>query len=132
MPKRKVFAIKKGTDSSDEDANTDEPKPQKILKTEWEEMAQDLGGVAANIEVMKEQIKELLMCTTDSKVQIPLALKNSLKENFKCWICHSLPIKPPVMISKCCRNLSGCESCCSNWYSGLEAMSKRYMSIVQG
>lgn len=88
-------------------------------------MAQDLGGVAANIEVVKEQIKELLMCTTDSKVQIPLALKNSLKENFKCRICHSLPIKPPVMISRCCRNLLGCESCCSNWYSGLEAMSKR-------
>ena len=77
-------------------------------------MAQHLGGVAANVEVMNEQIKELLMCKTDSKVQIPLALKYSLKENFKCRICHSLPIKLPVMISRCCRNLLGCESR-SNW-----------------
>ena len=83
-------------------------------------MAQDLDGVAASI-----QITEVQMCVADSKAQIPLALKRSLQENFKCRICHSLPMKPPVMISRCCRNLLGCESCCCNWYSGPEATSKR-------
>jgi len=61
-------------------------------------MAQDLDGVAASIEVMKEQITEIQMHVADSKAQIPLALKKSLQENFKCWIIHSLPMKPPVMI----------------------------------
>ena len=109
-PKRKVFAIRKGADSSDDDFAANEPRPKKMREKDLEGMSQSLDGVAANIEVMKEQIEEIRMCAADSKAQMPLALKTSLQENFKCRICHSLPIRPPVMIARCCRSILGCES----------------------
>jgi len=36
-----------------------------------------------------------------------------------------MPIKPPMIITKCCKSILGCETCCLNWYSGAEATMKR-------
>lgn len=43
---------------------------------------------------------------------------------FKCQVCHAIPINPPVIIIKFCRNILRCEECVNTWYSGLDAMMK--------
>ena len=127
-PKRKVYAVVQNTDSSDNEL--DEPRHKKIKQQVVDGMisytiVENLSGVAANIEQMKEHIEEIRMCAADSKLQIPIALKTSLSENFKCRICHSMPIKPPLMLARCCKSTLSCDTCCRNWYSGPEAIMKR-------
>ena len=60
----------------------------------------------------------------NAESKLPLGLKRMLRDTFKCYICHSVPAKPPLIITKCCKNLLGCEACVNQWYSGSEAISK--------
>ncbi len=32
-----------------------------------------------------------------------------------------VPVKPPVITTKCCKAILGCETCVNTWYSGTEA-----------
>ena len=56
---------------------------------------------------------------------VPIALIRTMQETFKCRICLSVPIKPPILVSKCCKVILGCESCINQWYSGPEALTKQ-------
>ena len=33
-------------------------------------------------------------------------------------------MKPPLIFTKCCKAIIGCEECISKWYSGEEALTK--------
>ena len=51
---------------------------------------------------------------------IPLGL---MRDTFQCKICHVVPVKPPVIVTKCCQSILGCEKCVNQWYNGKEALS---------
>ena len=59
-----------------------------------------------------------------NEAAMPLGLKRVINDTFKCQICHSVPIKPPVIATKCCKNILGCQSCVNTWYSGIDSMTK--------
>ena len=51
--------------------------------------------------------KELLteMATLSADAELPLPFKRLINDTFKCCICHSVPMKPPVIIARCCKNM---------------------------
>ena len=53
-----------------------------------------------------------------------MGLKRILRETLKCHICHTVPFNPPVIVTKCCKTILGCESCINSWYSGEDALTK--------
>ena len=71
---------------------------------------------------IRETLDDMMTLTEDTRV--PMGLKRILRDTFKCHICHSVPIKPPVIVTKCCKKILGCESCINTWYSGLDALVK--------
>lgn len=48
----------------------------------------------------------------------PVGLASLLQETFKCAICHSSPIQPPAIFTRCCRQILGCQACVDRWYRG--------------
>ena len=71
---------------------------------------------------IKNDLNEIVSFTKESK--IPLGLKRILRDTFKCSICHSVPIKPPVIVTKCCKSILGCQDCVNEWFSGPDALIK--------
>ena len=69
---------------------------------------------------IRESLNDMMTLTEDARV--PMGLKRILRDTFKCRICHS--VKPPVIVTKCCKNVLGCESCINTWYSGPDALVK--------
>ena len=70
---------------------------------------------------MKETMREILSLTPQTK--LPLSFKRLVRDAFKCQICQGIPT-PPLIVSKCCKQLLGCESCVNDWFSGPDAMLK--------
>ena len=100
-------------DSDEEDF---EPRSKKERKEEKLDMIlNEVGGI-------KEALGEMMTLSADSS--IPMGLKRILRETFKCHICHTVPINPPVIVTKCCKTILGCESCINSWYSGEDALTK--------
>lgn len=75
-----------------------------------------------DMDSIKESIHSIFSLTKDSK--IPMGLKKVMKETFKCAICMATPCRPPLIVTKCCKRLLGCESCANTWFCGEEAPSK--------
>jgi hypothetical protein len=73
------------------------------------EIKNDIGHV-------KEKTEEILKLSKDLKV--PLGLQKLLRDSFRCTICQVEPMRPPVILSKCCKSLLGCEECVNTYYSG--------------
>ena len=71
---------------------------------------------------VKETVSDVMSLTNEAAM--PLGLKRVINDTFKCQICHSVPIKPPVIATKCCKNILGCQSCVNTWYSGIDSMTK--------
>lgn len=64
------------------------------------------------------------MMTLSADSSISMGLKRILRETFKCRVCHTVPINPPVIVTKCYKTILGCESCINSWYSGEDALTK--------
>ena len=47
-----------------------------------------------------------------------------MRESFMCKLCHAVPLKPPINISKCCKVILGCDACVTNWFKGPDALTK--------
>lgn len=78
--------------------------------------------VNINIKQVKRSIQTIFSLTKDSK--LPLGLKKVLVETFRCLICSTLPIKPPIIVAKCCKHILGCQACVDKWFSGSEGLQK--------
>ena len=104
-------------DSSDEKMDLRELPARKKRKHDdkMEVLADDMTSV-------KDMVTDLMSVTANST--LPVGWRHLLCDTFKCNICHAIPIKPPVIVTKCCRNILGCENCVNTWYSGPDAMSK--------
>ena len=74
-----------------------------------------LEGVKSELEEVNSKIDQISNLTKDSPV--PIGLKKLLKDAFKCKICHITPMVPPVIATKCCKSLLGCQECVDTWYA---------------
>ena len=81
-----------------------------------------VNDVREDIDTMKEAIQDILHLNEKSK--LPMGLQRLIRDAFQCKVCLSIPINPPVIMSKCCKTVIGCERCVNAWYSGPEALTK--------
>jgi ACT domain-containing protein len=134
---RKTFAVKKplkkrkikpsvdkitisGSDS-DEYASDDQAqfsRKQRKASTTTSFQLSTIEGKLTEIQNVidenKSELQKVLTFTKDSKV--PIALKNIVKESFSCKICHKAPMETPILASRCCGCIIGCEVCVQTWY----------------
>lgn len=130
---RKIFAVKKPSrvkkhrssadsvnviSSSDEYASDDQERSRKQRKTGATAKLSKIEGKLTELQdVVNENKSELLKVLTFSKDnKVPLALKNIVKESFSCKICHKAPMDTPILASRCCGTIIGCEACVQTWY----------------
>ena len=85
------------------------------IENTLEAIYDEVGGV-------KDMVSSMM--TLNSTSPVPLGFKRVIKDTFKCMICHCVPIKPPVIVTKCCKQLLGCQDCVSTWFSGDDALTK--------
>jgi hypothetical protein len=44
-------------------------------------------------------------------------IRVSITSTFRCKICHTTPLRPPIVVGKCCSNILGCQRCVDIWFS---------------
>ena len=122
VPSRKLYAViprKRKTTveilSSDSDDDLVRPKRMKAKQN-------DNTLVVEAVQEMKSTLNDIMAITKDSK--LPLGLKKALHDSFKCTICTVIPIRPPIIVTKCCKSILGCEACVNSWFSGEDALVK--------
>ena len=71
---------------------------------------------------MQDQLRRIF--TIDRRMKIPVALQSLLMDSFKCHICQTAPICPPVIFARCCKSIIGCETCVDTWYCGEDGISR--------
>lgn len=64
-------------------------------------------GVTNYQQILSEQS----LFQISKNMKLPFGLRKHLQETFKCHICCSSPIKTPVIFSRCCKQLLGCQLC---------------------
>ena len=82
---------------------------------------EQLHELKRDVASIKENTNMVLALTRDLKM--PLGLKRLLNESFLCHICRNC-MTPPIILSKCCKSIIGCETCVNGWYSGSDALTK--------
>ena len=73
------------------------------------------------LQEIQAQIQSVLEVKGSTK--LPIGLLISLKDTFKCNLCLST-IKPPLITTRCCKSILGCDSCVTKLYSGIGGSSK--------
>ena len=77
-----------------------------------------------SIETIKNDIDQMKKFTRDATTKLPLGLQTAVQETFKCTICHQIPIREPLIVAKCCKNIVGCKQCVYTWYAGQDILTK--------
>ena len=44
-------------------------------------------------------------------------IRVSITATFRCKICHTTPLRPPIVVAKCCSNILGCQRCVDIWFT---------------
>ena len=83
---------------------------------------ENLNELKGSITEIQKDVSGII--SVNSKMNIPIGLRQSLTDAFMCKICHTFPMKPPLIFTKCCKAIMGCEECINKWYSGEEALTK--------
>ena len=134
-PRRKVFAVpigdrkmhkrKRQNEVMSIDSDSDEPTPKRAkdnTSIKISRIESKVNDVREDVDAMKEAIKDILHLNENSKR--PMGLQRLICDAFQCKVCLAIPIKPPVIMSKCCKSVIGCERCVNAWYTGPEALTK--------
>lgn len=85
-------------------------------------MEKKLNMLMCDVGELKSAVSDILTLSKETK--IPLGLHRMLCDTLKCKICPSVPMTPPIIVSKCCKTVVGCEKCVNEWYSGPDALTK--------
>ena len=88
--------------------------PSAAANTRFDDIEETLGRMNKRLETL---------FSVSSSAKLPLGIAATILTAFMCKICHSL-MKPPVIASKCCRSLLGCQRCVDEWYGGSEGISR--------
>ena len=75
------------------------------------EALEDLSHELVEVQTRMTKIFEF---TKSSKV--PLGLRELLNQSLKCKICRGI-MDPPVIVTKCCKAIVGCDECVKSWYA---------------
>ena len=52
------------------------------------------------------------MLEINKSLPLPVGITKLVKDAFPCkTLCHETPMKPPLIATKCCSSLLGCEEC---------------------
>ena len=108
---------------SDDDFETQPTQPcSKKRKIAQSDVEKKLDAVMNELLEVKATMTEMM--TLQKTTRIPLSLLKIMRDTFQCSICHVVPVKPPVIITKCCKTVLGCSTCVNAWYSGQKALTK--------
>ena len=73
-------------------------KKSKVIDTRFNSNFQMiLDETVATREMMADLI------TLNGNSEPPMGLRRIIQDSVKCSICHSVPIKAPVIVGKCCK-----------------------------
>ena len=103
------------TSASQSQKSQDTASGYSVLEKKLNVLIDDVGE-------LKNAISDML--TLNKEARIPLGLHRLLRDTLKCKICLSVPMTPPIIISRCCKTVVGCEKCVNEWYSGPDALIK--------
>lgn len=98
---------------SDSDSDNQAPVSKKIKL---------LGELSLNIQGIRKDLSTIFTLTKGMK--LPPGLHTLLYNTFKCNIWHSSPMTPPIIFTRCCKCILGCERCVDLWYSGEDGRTK--------
>ena len=108
--RREVIRI----EDSDSDDNTSTYLAEKRFKQKEE--------LVTEVKVIRHDLGAVLSLAKDMK--LPPGLFKQLTDTFKCNICQSTPMNPPVIFTRCCKTILGCEDCVDGWFAGEDGRSK--------
>ena len=119
--KRPQIVVESSTSESDDFQPTPHTTSLKKKKASspaaaTSEIKEELGAIRQDLRCLFE---------IDSRMKVPVALYRQLCGTFKCVVCHSAPIEPPVIFGRCCKAILGCQSCIDTWFQGEEGMTKQ-------
>ena len=72
-----------------------------------------LENITKELVELQGKMSRVFELTKSSKV--PLGLWELVGEAFKCKICRDM-IRPPVVVTKCCKAMLGCDECVKSCY----------------
>lgn len=125
---RKIFAVRQGDLKmkssrkrglvviSDSDSDDDlQPLQRKPIREAPPQLVEE-------VKEMRKDIQCLFQIT--NKMKISPGLYRHFKETFQCHICRCTPIEPPVIFTRCCHRILGCQTCVDAWYGGEDGISR--------
>lgn len=137
-PRRKVFAVPMNnlraksrgkkrerevvTLDSDDDDDAVPKRTRDDYSTFFGQIDSKLDHIKEGIDSIKDNTRDVLYLNERSK--LPIGIQRLMRDTFQCKICLCIPIRPPAIMSKCCKSIIGCERCVNEWYSGPEALTK--------
>ena len=101
------------------DGSDDDFVPKKFKAAEKD---QDIRKMESDIIDVKCMVTEML--EVNKSLPLPRGITKLVKEAFQCRICHDTPMKPPIIATKCCSSLIGCDECVNTWYDGVNGLTK--------
>ena len=101
---------------SESESDDELPPSKKVKHAQLDELNLEIRGIRKDISTV---------LTLSKGMKLPPGLHTLLHDTFKCNICHSSPIHPPVIFTRCCKSILGCERCVDSWYSGEDGRSKK-------
>ena len=102
------------TDDSDEEFI---PKKRRDCKNG------DYPLVISGITEIKSMVSDILQ--VNEMMSLPIGVVKLVRDAFMCKICRVTPMDPPIIATKCCNSLIGCEVCVNAWYDGADGLSKK-------
>ncbi len=114
--------ISSGAGSSNSDDSDDNQFISLGKKRRKAEKFVKLNCILSELSSLRESVEKVFSLTPNMK--IPVGLQTILYETFKCAICQSTPIQPPIIFAKCCKSILGCERCVDTWYEGSSGQSR--------
>lgn len=80
------------------------------------------NSVLKNIQDIKEQIQSVIEVKRGGDV--PIGLLIAMKSTFRCTLCL-MTIRPPLITTRCCKNILGCEKCVMKLFQGVGGTTKQ-------
>ena len=97
-PSRKLFAIPK-----------DQVRGKHRSSTADKTVLPDDGELQKSVKEIHTKIQQLESTIWAKQGNIPPHFRQRLEDCLKCKICQSSPIKPPIIMAKCCISIIGCQ-----------------------
>lgn len=86
---------------SESDDDFVEPQRKRPCPLSSSSTNRSLEIIRSDIAELKHNIAEVV--TLSATMKCPLALRHVLRDSFQCKICRIVPLRPPVILMKCCK-----------------------------